>query len=103
MSRILISWIGHADLRAPAEDPVVGNGPVAQALGVREFDAVELLSDYAENVSAPFLEWLRPWTTGRCHGPATSRFQGRQNSAISTRPPFGLCPGRWRVMGRMRN
>ena len=62
MTRILISWIGHADLRAPAEDPVVGNGPVAQALGVREFDAVVLISDYAENVSAPFLEWLRPWT-----------------------------------------
>ncbi len=61
MTRILISWIGRADLRAPSEDPVVGNGPVAQALGVREFDAVVLISDYAENVSAPF-EWLRPWT-----------------------------------------
>ena len=62
MSRILISWIGHADLRAPAEDPVVGNGPVAQALGVREFDAVELISDFAENEVAPYIEWLRPWT-----------------------------------------
>ena len=62
MTRILISWIGRADLRAPSEDPVVGNGPLAQALGVREFDAVVLISDYAENVSAPFLEWLRPWT-----------------------------------------
>ncbi len=62
MKRILISWIGRADLRAPSEDPVVGNGPVAQALGAREFDAAVLISDYAENVSAPFLEWLRPWT-----------------------------------------
>ena len=32
MTRILISWIGRADLRAPSEDPVVGNGPLAQEL-----------------------------------------------------------------------
>ena len=62
MTRILISWIGRADLRAPSEDPVVGNGPVAQALGVREFDAVVLISDFAENEVAPYIEWLRPWT-----------------------------------------
>ncbi len=62
MTRILISWIGRADLRAPSDDPVVGIGPVAQALGTREFDAAVLISDYTENVSAPFLEWLRPWT-----------------------------------------
>ncbi len=62
MAKILITWIGRADLRAPLDDPVVGIGPVAQALGAREFDAAVLISDWAENVSSPFLEWLRPWT-----------------------------------------
>ena len=32
MRKVLVSWIGHTDLRAPEESEAVGVGPVAQAL-----------------------------------------------------------------------
>ena len=62
MSRLLISWIGKADLQAPKEEQSVGKGPIANALSTRSCDAVVLISDYSEEVVAPFLNWLRPQT-----------------------------------------
>ena len=62
MTRILISWIGHADLRAPGNEATAGVGPVAQALSTRAYDAVALISDYEQEKVSPFLEWLRPQT-----------------------------------------
>ena len=62
MTRILISWIGHADLRAPGDEATEGIGPVAQALSVRAYDVVVLISDYHQEMVSPFLEWLRPQT-----------------------------------------
>jgi DNA-binding NtrC family response regulator len=59
---VLISWVGRTDLRAPKEEELVGKGPIAQALGVRSFDAVVLISDYPKSEVAPFLTWLRPQT-----------------------------------------
>ena len=72
MARILISWIGRADLRAPGEEPLAGEGPVAQALSARAYDAAVLISDYPEREAAPFVEWLRPRTGAAvtvCHEP----------------------------------
>ena len=72
MSDILISWIGHADLRAPGDQADVGIGPVAQALDARSFDAAVLISDYPENEVTTFLEWLRLRSRAEitvCHEP----------------------------------
>ena len=62
MSSILVSWIGHADLRAPEGEATAGVGPVAQALSVGFYDSVVLISDYPQEEVSPFLEWLRPRT-----------------------------------------
>jgi len=40
----------------------VGVGPIAQALDVREFDDVRLLSDYDREQVEPYLEWLKSRT-----------------------------------------
>ena len=62
MAGILITWIGHADLRAPGHEATAGIGPVAQALSARAYDAVTLISDYPREEVTPFLEWLRSRT-----------------------------------------
>src|SRR4051794_29304545 len=74
--RILVSWIGHADLSAMAEDQkepersrLMGlaklkekygekPGPLKTALSQGEFGQVHLLSDYDVGLHAPFLRWL---------------------------------------------
>ena len=58
MPGILVSWIGHADLRAVEESATAGVGPVAQALDTGSYDAAFLLTDYgAEAVG--YLGWLK--------------------------------------------
>jgi transcriptional regulator with PAS, ATPase and Fis domain len=57
--KLLLAWIGNADLRAPAENEQVGVGPIAQALEARVFDEVFLLSNYDEKAVATYLKWLR--------------------------------------------
>lgn len=46
--RVLVSWIGYADLRAPQESAAAGVGPLAQALDTGTFDAAFLLTDYGD-------------------------------------------------------
>jgi transcriptional regulator with PAS, ATPase and Fis domain len=58
MHRVLVSWIGRTDLRAPAEAEAVGLGPVAQALDTRVFDQAVLLCDYPEGQAKPYVKWL---------------------------------------------
>lgn len=73
---ILISWIGHTDLRAMASSldsddrreveqvvrslqPVPGGlGPLKTLLKQEEFDAVHLLSNYPETISKLYSDWL---------------------------------------------
>ena len=62
MRKILVAWVGNADLRAPTENEQVGVGPIAQALEARAFDEAFLLSNYDEKAVTAYLEWLR----GRC-------------------------------------
>ena len=63
MPGILVSWIGHADLRAVEESVTAGVGPVAQALDTGSFDAAFLLTDYdAEAVG--YLGWLKAHAGG---------------------------------------
>src|SRR5262249_25009104 len=74
--RILVSWIGHTDLRAmAAEQPtaiqkqigeVVGGmdplrrgvGPVRTLLKAESFDQIYLLSNYPKYTTQLFLRWL---------------------------------------------
>ena len=60
--RILISWIGFTDLRAPAEFELVGIGPVAQAAETYRFDEIVLLNNYPEKDVSHYIEWLKPRT-----------------------------------------
>ena len=46
MGNVLVSWIGHADLKAPSETEKLGLGPLAQAITTRAFDEVVILCDY---------------------------------------------------------
>jgi len=62
MSRVLITWIGHADLKAPQEPEKAGLGPVGQAVFERPFDEVVLLSNYSEDQAAAYLKWLKSRT-----------------------------------------
>ena len=57
-NNILLAWIGKTDLQASVGDPKVGSGPIAQATDSRTFDAVDLLSNYSEEESKRFVNWL---------------------------------------------
>jgi DNA-binding NtrC family response regulator len=74
--RILVSWIGHADLRAMAATlPVAkrksvakvvgelegeaGSGPVKALLNKEKFEHIHLLSDYGPNVTKQYVGWLK--------------------------------------------
>jgi hypothetical protein len=56
---ILISWIGHADLKAAAGEAGAGLGPIAQAVGFKPFTQVVLLSDAPADRNRHYLDWLR--------------------------------------------
>ena len=64
MRPVLISWIGHTDLRAPEEEQLIGAGPVAQALMARQFKEAYLLYDHEADAVRPYLNWLEK----RCQG-----------------------------------
>ncbi len=74
--RILVSWIGHTDLRAFAReddsadrraieqvagvrDNEGGVGPVKALIDLEQFDEVHLLSDYEPEIAKPFASGLR--------------------------------------------
>jgi DNA-binding NtrC family response regulator len=63
--KVLVSWVGKTDLRAPTESDQIGVGPIAQALNARSFDEAFLLSDYDERTVAPYVKWLRGRTGAR--------------------------------------
>jgi len=59
---ILLSWIGLTDLKASQGIEDVGIGPIAQALGQREFDQVILLSNSPKDKTTHFIHWLKEQT-----------------------------------------
>jgi DNA-binding NtrC family response regulator len=67
LRRVLVSWVGRTDLRAPNEAAVVGLGPIAQALAALPFDEAYLLSDYPEAETTPYLAWLHGRTKVKLH------------------------------------
>ncbi|MCL5669875.1 MAG: sigma 54-interacting transcriptional regulator [Acidobacteria bacterium] len=62
MKKVLVCWIGNTDLRAPTEKEKVGLGPIAQASAHTEYDEIDLLTDYSEDVTEDYLAWLRSRT-----------------------------------------
>jgi len=58
MKNILCAWLGNTDLRAVAEENIVGLGPVAQAVIARDFDLLVLLCNYPESRAGNYLSWL---------------------------------------------
>jgi transcriptional regulator with GAF, ATPase, and Fis domain len=57
--RLLVSWIGNADLRAPDAEDKTDIGPVAQAMEARQFDRVLLLADQEKAALRKYEGWLR--------------------------------------------
>ena len=67
MASVLVSWIGHADLKAPSESDETGLGPLAQALTSRTFDEAAILCDYPEKRGSAYLTWLAKVTSIKLH------------------------------------
>lgn len=62
MGNVLVSWIGHADLKGPSENLETGIGPLAQALSTRAFDEAFILCDYPQDCVHDYLSWLKRLT-----------------------------------------
>lgn len=62
MKRLLICWIGFADVNAAKDgDPTV-LGPIGQAVAALDFDEIHLLSDLADEREPLYMEWVQPRT-----------------------------------------
>ncbi len=59
MARVLLAWIGLADLKGAESD---GSGPIAQALAERPFDHVVLLNNFPDERVGPYEKWLKKRT-----------------------------------------
>jgi transcriptional regulator with PAS, ATPase and Fis domain len=62
LQSILVSWIGHADLKAAEGDPGAGLGPIAQAVGFKAFARIVLLSDAPADRNQRYRDWLQART-----------------------------------------
>jgi transcriptional regulator with PAS, ATPase and Fis domain len=61
--KMLVAWVGTADLRAPDLDDEADVGPIAQALTARSFNRVLLLADQEAAQVSKFETWLRARTS----------------------------------------
>lgn len=59
MNKILICWIGFADLKAATGLEGAGMGPIGQAVNEIEFDQIVLISDQSEKENLRYIEWLK--------------------------------------------
>ncbi|MEE9391947.1 MAG: sigma-54 dependent transcriptional regulator [Planctomycetota bacterium] len=125
MRKILMSWVGLTDLRAPKESDKVGLGPVAQALSQQSYDHVVLMTNYPESDTVPYVDWLRerysgdlelaveslsgPTAFGEIHEAVVQRCEAAQESTKSdVKFTFHLSPGTpamaavWILLGKTR-
>ncbi|MDE0224327.1 MAG: sigma-54 dependent transcriptional regulator [Gammaproteobacteria bacterium] len=58
MRGVLVSWIGHADLRAAESKEPLGIGPVAQAVEERQFDHAFLIADHEDRSVNHYSRWI---------------------------------------------
>lgn len=57
MAKVLVCWIGHADLKVAAGGE--GLGPIGQAVRWQHFDEVALLSDHQKKPTTTYCQWLK--------------------------------------------
>ena len=66
MRRVLLAWVGVADIFGPSKESNDDVGPIAQALKAREFDHLVLLESFSkpehQEMLAPYIEWLKKRT-----------------------------------------
>jgi transcriptional regulator with PAS, ATPase and Fis domain len=66
MARVLLAWVGWADLAGPSKEATGDAGPIAQALKVRNFDRVVLLESFSKREDQdrlpPYISWLKART-----------------------------------------
>jgi DNA-binding NtrC family response regulator len=62
-SRVLVTWVGLTDLRAPREESEIGIGPIAQAVDADHYDEIVLLSDHPKAQVDPYVGWLTARTS----------------------------------------
>jgi transcriptional regulator with PAS, ATPase and Fis domain len=60
--KVLVCWIGTADLRGPDSTDGSDVGPIANALAARSFDRAVLLSNQEPSQVKRFVKWLKPRT-----------------------------------------
>jgi len=65
MAEILICWVGATDLNASTENENVGLGPIAQAVTIKIYDEISLVSNYGENRTALYIKWLQEKTPAK--------------------------------------
>jgi DNA-binding NtrC family response regulator len=79
MPRVLLCWLGDADLQAagievprsrrPATNTI---GPIARAVECGSYDRIVLLNNRGEEVERPYIEWLSQHTNARVEVARTS-------------------------------
>ena len=69
MKKVLLCWIGEADVRASQRNRGGGLGPIGQAVEKLAFDEVFLITDYSDDRVAEYVKWLekRSSTTPQLH------------------------------------
>lgn len=63
--RVLVCWLGYADLHAAEGKPEAGLGPIGQAARERAFDEIVVLSDHDEAPTERYERWLQAQTEAR--------------------------------------
>ncbi len=58
MARVLLAWLGFADVKAARRDASGGSGPIAQAVAIRTFDHVVLLDNFQKSDAELYQAWL---------------------------------------------
>jgi transcriptional regulator with PAS, ATPase and Fis domain len=58
MQKILLAWLGKTDYDASQGKPEVGQGPIASAVETFEFDRIELLCNYPQEMGEEYKRWL---------------------------------------------
>lgn len=65
MGKVLVSWLGQTDLDASKGVPKAGVGPIGQALDMRSFDEVLLLSNYPAAKAKAYGAWAERRTSAK--------------------------------------
>ena len=63
MLKVLTSWIGFTDIRASKGEEKDGYGPICQAIQVRDFDEINLISDLPSEDTEKYISWLKSFTS----------------------------------------